>query len=146
MNDQPRQTLQKRQRELVRALQGKVEIPAGFDRSSVAAAAQELLLKRGKEVKSAWPVLGDYLGKRFSNLYAAFIGSYNPDKPDPLVDGYHFAVWLSSRERLPAEVILSVRRYESQRSGRPRIWWQPDRRKVMIVWRWRGRARSATLG
>jgi hypothetical protein len=47
---------------------------------------------------------------------------------------------------LPADVIVAVRRYESERSGKPRIWWQPDRQKVMIVWRWRGRAHSATLG
>jgi hypothetical protein len=146
MPDDPSRTLRKQQADLGGALQGRVQIPPEFDKTKVAAAAQSLLRKRGGEIKLAWPELAKHLGKRFSNLFATFVATRNPPQPNPVIDGYEFTVWLSSRERLPAEVILAVRRYESQRTGRPRVWWQPDRRKVMIVWRWRGRARSATFG
>jgi len=146
MTRDARKALQKQQAELIRTLQGRIDVPAGLDESKVAAAVQSLLRKRGNEIKAAWPTLADYLGKRFRNLYSIFAASQTTPQSDPVIDGYLFAVWLSSRERLPAEVIVAVRRFESQCSGKPRVWWQPDCRKVMIVWRWRGRAHSAILG
>jgi hypothetical protein len=146
MTRDTRKALQKQQAELIRALQGRIGVPAGLDESKIAVAVQSLLRKRGNEIKAAWPALAEYLGRRFRNLFSVFAASQTTPQSDAVIDGYLFAVWLSSRERLPAEVILAVRRYESQCSGKPRIWWQPDRRKVMIVWRWRGRAHSATLG
>lgn len=147
MTHEPTQDLQKQQANVIVTLRGRSEAPAEFDETQVAAAAQALLRKRGTEIKAVWPALDKYLGKRFFNLFSVFAKSpKTTPAADANVDGYLFTVWLSSRERLPADVIVAVRRYEAQKNGKPRMWWQPDRRKVMIVWRWRGQAHSATLG
>jgi hypothetical protein len=146
MTERPREQLRQQQVELIQVLQGHVEAPPEFNEKQISAAAQALFRKRSGEVKKTWPALAGYLGKRFSNLFAVFLAAHPSLQPDPIADGYLFTVWLSSRERLPSNVIVAVRLHEAERTGRPHIWWQPDRRKAMIVWRWRGRAHHATIG
>ena len=146
MTEESRDQLQKQQAKLIHALQGRTQIPTGFDAKQVSAAAHALLRKRCSEVRAAWPALAAYLGDRFFNLFKSFVNENQSLQPDPVADGYLFTTWLSSRERLPADVIVAVRCYEVERNGWPQIWWQPDRRKVMIAWRWCGRARSIALG
>lgn len=137
---------QKQQVELIHVLHGQAQAPVEFEEKQISAAAQALFRKRGSEVKTAWPALAGYLGRRFSNLFAVFVNAHPTLQPEPIADGYLFTIWLSSRERLPAKVIVAVRLHETGRTGWPHIWWQPDRQKVMIVWRWRRRAHSAALG
>ena len=146
MTEHPREQLRRQQVELIEVLHGHAEPSAEFDEKQLSAAAQALQRKRGGEVKTAWPALASYLGKRFSNLFGVFVDAHPSLQPDATADGYLFTVWLSSRERLPASVIVAIRLHETRKTGRPHIWWQLDRRKVMIVWRWRGRAHHKTLG
>jgi hypothetical protein len=146
MIEHAREQLRQQQMELIEVLHRQAGPPEGFDEKQVSAAVQALLRKRGGEVKTAWPALASYLGKRFPSLFVAFVDAHAALQPDAIADGYLFTVWLSSRERLPGSVIVAIRLHETQRTGRPHIWWQPDRRKVMMVWRWRGRAHYTTLG
>jgi hypothetical protein len=146
MTDEARQNLHTQQVKLIQMLQGQGEAAEGFDENKIAAASQALVRKRAGGVKTAWPELASHLGARFFNSFTLFVNAHPGLQPEPVADGYRFTLWLRSRERLPADVIAAVRRHEAERTGVPRIWWQPDRRKIMIAWRWRGRAHSATLG
>src|SRR5262245_60699313 len=79
------------QAELVQALQGKAECPAGFDPERVRLAAEMLALKRLRGVAKAWPVLAGALGTRFEEIFLLFAAATPPPaRGGALADGRAF--------------------------------------------------------
>src|SRR5262245_23149006 len=60
------------QAELLQALLGKAECPAGFDAERVRLAAEMLATKRLRGVAKAWPGLAETMGTRFEGAFLLF--------------------------------------------------------------------------
>jgi hypothetical protein len=92
-----RSRLAEQQAQLVRALVGQDEAPAGFDAERLRLASQSLVNKRLREVERAWPALARCLGEHWSARFTAFAQT-TPPPPEggPLGDGLAFARTLPS--------------------------------------------------
>lgn len=100
-----RRRLADRQAELVRALTGAGDVPAGFDRARVERAARSLVGKRVAEVARAWPALAAALGERFRERFRAYAQvTPPPEHGGPLADGRAFADTLADDEWTDAAV------------------------------------------
>lgn len=102
MSAEARADLAARQAELVAALTGHGDVPTGFDRVRVEAAAASLARKRRRSVARAWPGMAEALGERFAELFDAYAAqSPLPLQGGPLADGRAFAHWLTAAGQLP---------------------------------------------
>jgi hypothetical protein len=87
-----RSRLAEQQADLVRALVGGGEPPAGFDAERLRLAARSLVNKRLREVERAWPALARCLGERWPEQFTAFARiTPPPAEGGPLADGLAFA-------------------------------------------------------
>jgi hypothetical protein len=94
-----RSRLAARQAELVRALTGQGEPPAGFDPARLLAAARSLARKRMREVARAWPALSGSLGDTFAARFRDFAAvTPSPTEGGPLADGRAFVRTLAAGE------------------------------------------------
>jgi hypothetical protein len=101
-----RQRLAAAQAELVRALTGGAEIPAGFDAERVRRAVRSLVNKRLAEVARMWPALVAALGDAYPERFRAFAASTPPpEQGGPLADGRAFAATLTPAEWTDAAVL-----------------------------------------
>lgn len=69
MNDSEAARLREQQAALVRALVSGDPAPPGFDRAAVAAAAEALLRKRGREIAEHYPALAYAAGPDFLDRF-----------------------------------------------------------------------------
>ena len=97
-----RSSLHSQQAVLVSALVSQGELPAGFDKKRLHAAAASLARKRAWAVARTWPGLTQGLGPRFGELFAAYAEDMPlPSQGGPLADGRAFARWLKVGGELP---------------------------------------------
>jgi len=92
-----------RQAELVAALVGGGDVPAGFDAHRVGAAAAALRRKRAGEVARVWPLLAASLGPRWPELFGAWAAGREP--AGSFLDGWAFARAQRAAGTLPALAI-----------------------------------------
>jgi hypothetical protein len=104
-----RADLARRQAELVSALVGGEEPPAGFDEARVRAAAAGLRAKRAHAIAKAWPRLARALGPDFPAEVDRHVRRL-PFAPasGPLGDGRELARALAAAGRLPWEGRLEL--------------------------------------
>ncbi|WP_405487042.1 hypothetical protein [Nocardia sp. NBC_00511] len=95
-----RRTLEEQQAELVRALVTGAEVPPGFDRADVTAAAHGLLHKRAEEVAHRFPRLVHAAGPEFRARYVEWAA--RRPKSTTASDAAAFAHDLGLPEPLPA--------------------------------------------
>jgi hypothetical protein len=109
LSAEARSRLEVRQAALVSALLAGSELPVGFDAGRLRAAATALARKRARAVARTWAGLARTLGRRFSELFAAYAGTVSiPHTGGPLADGRSFARWLAARGELPEANLLQV--------------------------------------
>ena len=99
------------QAELVAALTGTGEIPAGFDIGRMQIARKALLRKRAGEVSARWPMLAAGLGRDFFSAFAGF-AEHRPTRGS-LRDGWDFARSIRDAGRLPQLAEFELAKYES---------------------------------
>jgi hypothetical protein len=100
-----RHGLAEAQAAFLRALTGRAEVPPGFERSNVEAAAEALASKRRRAVARAWPSLARALWKEFRERFEAFARvTPLPARGGPLADGRAFVESLSGELVLPETV------------------------------------------
>jgi hypothetical protein len=146
--DDARERLAEAQEAFLRALLEDTEVPPGFDRSDVEAAAESLASKRRQAVARAWPSLARALGERFRERFDAFARTTSlPSRGGPLADGRAFIETLAHEEPLPDAVhrqVLAVDlRFRRRREGLvPRGGFSmvhgvlPETRRRVLGFRW----------
>jgi hypothetical protein len=126
MSDEARARLAAAQAALVAAVAGDGDVPPGFDRSRLGAAAASLAAKRSRAAARAWPGLADALGDDFARRFAAFAARAPlPRHGGPLADGWAFARALAAAGELPESlrpqlVAVGLRYAECADGLRPR--------------------------
>ncbi len=147
-----RTQLAQQQGDLVRALLGQGELPAGFDVARVQLAARSLVNKRIREVARVWPALSRCLGDRFAERFKAFAQRTTPpSKGGPMADGRAFLATLRE-EDLDDEARMEVLSRDLGRwSMGMKTKWLPGARRLvlgvrlpwlgmrMVSVRWRGK-------
>jgi hypothetical protein len=129
----PRSRLAEQQAQLVRALVGQDELPAGFDAERLRLAAGSLLNKRLREVERAWPALARCLGEHWNARFTAFARTTPPPPAGgPLADGLAFARTLPAGD-LGDEARTERFFVELQRAWLPvRVAWLPQAGRLVL--------------
>jgi hypothetical protein len=142
-SEEARARLAAAQGELVRALVGQGEAPAGFDEARLALAARSLVGKRLREVARAWPALCRCLGERWAERFRDWAAhTPPPGEGGPLADGAAFlrAVppgELDDKARLEA-LMVSLHWWRTRRGLRRRRGfvlksaWLPGQRRLVV--------------
>ncbi len=92
-----RESLGRRQAELVAALVAGAAVPEGFDQTRVRAATDALLRKRAGEVGNRWPTLRASLGPQWNEAFAQWARERPPH--GSWRDGWDFARQLATERR-----------------------------------------------
>ena len=96
------------QADLLRAVAGHADPPAGFDGTQIRSTSRALASKRSRAAARAWPALDAAIGpaglaRQFA-AFAAFAAAHPlPRDGGPLADGYAFAGFLRRARELPDE-------------------------------------------
>jgi hypothetical protein len=102
MSAETRARLAAQQADLVAALTGRGEGPAGFDSERLRVVASALTTKRLRAVGRAWPDLATELGDRFAEVFRRYAQTHPlPHLGGPLADGRAFARFLAANHELP---------------------------------------------
>jgi hypothetical protein len=128
-----RQRLSAEQAELVHALVGGGETPAGFDAERLRLAARSLINKRIRETALVWPALARCLGESYSERFALYAAK-NPPPPrgGPLADGRAFAATLPAGE-LDDESRMELMLADLYRRRLPvRVRWLPGSGRLLL--------------
>lgn len=120
MNDSELSRLREQQEELVRALVSGAPIPPGFDRGAVAAAAEVLLRKRGREIAEHYPALAHAAGPDFLERFVEW-ARHRP-KTGTAADAARFArdaavPWSRSKPSLRRRLRILPRSFRLGRTG-----------------------------
>ena len=119
-----------RQAALIAALVAGGELPAGFDPARVSAARHALLVKRAREVATAWPVLAVSLGAGWPDRFIAWAATRPPLGPQR--DGQDFARTLADTGELPELAVIEL----TERAGGWRWLGRQLRRRLSRLVRW----------
>lgn len=103
--------LAERQAALVAALVAGGAVPPGFDQRRLAATRAALLRKRAGEVRYAWPLLTEALGRRWPEEFIDWADRRPPG--GGLRDGWDFARALARAATLPAPATVELAGYEA---------------------------------
>lgn len=128
-----RAALADQQRQLVAALSGDGDIPAGLDASRVALAARSLHAKRARAVARTWAVLKTSLADRFAPVFAAYARANPLPDTSPLDDGRAFAEWLARAGLLDDAGRVHLLVYMTRRGLPLRAIRLPESRRLAIA-------------
>ena len=126
--EQSRATLRAAQASLVRALIVGADVPPGWDRDRVKAAAHALSHKRARAAAVLWPSLPEALGEEYIPTFMQYARvNPLPARNPTLADGRRFVARLEAAGRLlPDEVLAAAVRvdmnWRSTRDGLERRW------------------------
>src|SRR5258708_342870 len=90
MSEDARQSLAAKQTELVAALIGKDDPPAGCDGSRLAEMSRTLQAKRARAAARCWPALAASLGQSFRAKFDQYATESAHSNEDAIVDGLKF--------------------------------------------------------
>jgi hypothetical protein len=145
------------QADLLRAVAGHADPPAGFDGTQIRSTSRALASKRSRAAARAWPALDAAIGPAgLARQFAAFAAAHPlPRDGGPLADGYAFAGFLRRARELPDEGPFGGAGVTLRYRRAPRACCRaagacgpaPACSRVRVAWCWRcGTPASASAG
>lgn len=130
-----RASLADQQSQLVAALSGNGDVPAGMDASRVTLAARSLHAKRARAVAKTWAVLKQGLGPHFDPVFARYATANPLPDTGPLDDGRAFAQWLARAGLLNDAGRLHLLLYDARRGSPLGVIRLPESRRLAVALR-----------